>query len=735
MSWRTTLERVGGLVRSHDGPLTRELVRRPGRFGLGQVPDRAAPDDIARTVCGYCSTGCGLRIHMRDGEAVNLTPDPEYPVNRGMACPKGWEALAPLDAADRATVPLARTASGALEPIEWTEAIERFVSGVRDVQAAHGDAAFAFLGTGQMPTEELAFLGSLAKFGLGMVHGDGNTRQCMATAVSAYKESFGFDAPPYSYADFEASDVIVLVGSNLCIAHPILWERICRNPNAPEIVVVDPRRTETAEASTQHYAIRPKSDLTFFYGIARALIERGAIDHDFIAAHTAGFDAFASFVDAFDPERVEAETGIAPSALDRLVETIASGRRVSYWWTMGVNQSHEGVRVAQSLIDLSLMTGQIGRPGTGANSITGQCNAMGSRLFSNTTSLLGGRSFESAADRTEVASIMGIPAERIPDTPSLAYDEILDAVRAGRIRGLWIVATNGAHSWIDQDAFRALREQLDFLVVQDMYSTTETAAMADLVLPAAGWAEKEGTFINSERRIGRLRKVRRPPGQALSDFQIFRLVAHATGCDALFERWKTPEDVFDTLRALSRDRPCDISGIDGYRSLEAEGGLQWPVPQDSGKKVARERRLFEDGRFFHEDGRARFCFEAPRAVAEETSGDHPLVLITGRGSSAQWHTGTRTDKSATLRALAPARTELDVHPDDARAIGIDHGDLVRVISRRAEIEVHARVTATVQAGTVFLAMHDPRTNRLTRADFDPYSRQPSYKHCAVRLER
>ncbi len=738
MRWQEGAEKIAGLVRSHDGPLTRELVRKPGRFGLGQVPARLAPDAVARTICGFCSTGCGLKVHLRDGEACNVSPDPEYPVNRGAACPKGWESLAPLAAEDRATHPLVRGDDVALRETSWDAAMDRFVAGVRDVQSAHGAEAFAFLGTGQMPTEELMFLGSLAKFGLGMVHGDGNTRQCMATAVQAYKESFGFDAPPYSYRDFEESDVIVLVGANPCIAHPILWERVCRNPHAPEIIVIDPRRTETGEAATQHVALRPKSDLTLFYGVARALIERGAVDAEFVESHTRDYEAFERFVEDFDVDRVLEATGIDRAAFERLVDVIARGERVSFWWTMGVNQSHEGVRVAQSLIDLALLTGNIGRPGTGANSITGQCNAMGSRLFSNTTSLLGGRDFENADDRAEVASMLGLPVERIPDQRSLAYDEILEGVREGRIKGLWIVATNTAHSWIDQNDFHALREQLDFLVVQDMYPTTETARLADLFLPAAGWGEKDGTFINSERRIGRIRKLQRAPGEALADFQIFRLIAHAWGCTHLFEQWKTPEDVFDLMRRLSEGRPCDISGIEGYRMLEAAGGMQWPVRREATRDGAlpdTDRRLFADGRFFHPDGRARFVFEAPRPVEEPTSDAYPFVLLTGRGSSAQWHTGTRTDKSATLRKLAPSETRLEIHPADAARLRVVAGDFVEIASRRDAMRVRVTVTAIVPEGSVFLPMHDARTNRLTFASFDPYSHQPSYKHAAVRVVR
>jgi anaerobic selenocysteine-containing dehydrogenase len=734
--------RLAALVRSHDGPLTRELVRKPGKFGLGQVPTSLAPDRVATVVCGFCATGCGLQAHLRDGVAVNLSPDPAYPVNRGMACPKGWEALSPLDAADRATRPLLRDASGEQRETSWDEAMRVFVDRIREIQERHGKDAVAFLGTGQMPTEELAFLGSLAKFGMGMPDGDGNTRQCMATAVEAYKQSFGFDAPPYTYADFEESDVIVLVGSNLCIAHPILWERVCRNRRDAEVVVIDPRRTETAVAATTHLDLRPKSDLTFFYGLARVLIERGWVDTSFIEAHTGGYSEFAKFVEAFSAERVESETGIAASRIEKLAESIHSGERVSFWWTMGVNQSHEGVRVAQSIINLALMTGQIGRPGTGANSITGQCNAMGSRLFSNTTNLLGGRDFRSAGDRAEVASLLGVPEERIPDRKSLAYDEILEAVREGRIKGLWIVGTNPAHSWIDQSDFHALRDKLDFLVVQDMYSSTETARIADLVLPAAGWGEKEGSFINSERRIGRIKKVRRAPGEALADFQIFRLIAHHWGCASLFERWKTPEDVFDSLKELSSGRPCDFTGIRDYRMLEESGGIQWPYADPAANTAGEpdgppglERRLFEDGRFYHPDERARFCFDPSRRVEEEPNGDFPFVLMTGRGSSAQWHTGTRTRKSAVLRRLAPRSTSVEISVRDARRVGLVDGEWAELSSQRGSLRARVRVTSVVPTGCLFVAMHDPAINRLTHASFDPHSHQPSYKHCAVSIRK
>jgi assimilatory nitrate reductase catalytic subunit len=753
---------IAGLLHRNSGPLTRELLLEPGGFGLGQVPSRVKPDATTTMICGYCSTGCCLNIHLKGGQAVSLTPATDHPVNLGMACPKGWEALAVLESPDRATTPLLKRSRDKLEPVDWDTALRAFAGRFKQIQSKYGADSVAWLGTGQMPTEELALLGALAKFGMGALHGDGNTRQCMATSVVAYKQSFGFDAPPYTYRDFEESDVIVLVGSNLAIAHPILWERVLRNPHRPDIIVVDPRRTETAMAATEHLAIRPKSDLELFYGIAHILIERGWIDRAFIDASTTGFDEFAAFVLDFDSERVAKATGIDTTRLQRLAETIHGSRRVSFWWTMGVNQSYQGVRTAQAIINLALMTGNVGRPGTGPNSITGQCNAMGSRLFSNTTNLLGGYDFTNPQHREKVAGMLGIDSRCVPDRNSWAYPEIIEGILAGKIRGLWVIATNPAHSWINQNVFHEVIDRLDFLVVQDMYHTTETAQLADLVLPAAGWGEKDGTFINSERRIGLIKKVARAPGQALADFAIFQLVAQYWGCADVFREWSSPEAVFQILKRLTRGQPCDITGIRDYRMIEECGGIQWPFveggeqraegvapeqiesSQSSGPQLSAlrppppepaERRLFENGRFYHADGRARFIFEAPRAMPEPPNQNYPLVLLTGRGSAAQWHTQTRTAKSAVLRKLYPKAIYLELNPADARGLGVAPNDWVLVESQRGRIRAKAFVTPLVQPGHVFLPMHYDLVNQLTDAVFDPYSRQPSYKACAVRVAR
>ncbi len=719
-------------LRARDGPLTDELVRQPGEFGLGQVPAKLDFDATTTVVCGYCSTGCGLNVHLKDGEAVNLTADTQYPVNLGMACPKGWEALAPLEAKDRATTPMMRLKRGGkLVPVEWDTAIKVFCDRFKGLQDLHGPESVAFLSTGQITTEEMALLGCLYKFGMGFVHCDSNTRQCMATSHVAYKQSFGFDAPPFTYADFEESDVMVFIGANPCIAHPIMWQRVMRNTHKPAIVVIDPRATETAMAATQHIAIRPKSDLVFLYGLANLLIANGWIDRGYIDAHTTAFDEFAEFVSQFSLTDAAAASNVSPAEIECLAETIRSGKRVSFWWTMGVNQGHESTRTAQAVINLALMTGNMGRPGTGANSITGQCNAMGSRVFGNITSLLGGHDSNNPAHRAKIAGILGIGEHEITRQPSMAYDQIVQAIDDGKIKGLWVIATNGAHSWVDQNKFNDLLGKLEFLVVQDMYPTTETARKADLILPAAGWGEKDGTFINSERRIGLVKKVRRAPGSALSDFNIFKLIADYWGCGDHFSKWSSPEAAFDLLKEISRDQPCDFSGIGNYRMIDDQGGIQWPYrgPEDAG----RERRLFEDGKFFTADGRAKFFFDAPRPLPEPTDKEYPFMLLTGRGTSSQWHTNTRTGKSAVLRKLYPPRCYIEIHPDDAKAARIEPNSQVTIRSRRGEIHATAFITPTVQRGQVFMPMHYHEVNRLTLASFDPHSRQPSFKACAVSI--
>ncbi len=731
------LKRLPQVLRQHDGKMTRELLLHPGDHGLGMTHDSLHADVTTTAVCGYCATGCGLRLHVREGEAVGLTPETSYPVNLGMACPKGWEALRVLESDDRAIQPLVRGPDGDMKPVSWDEALKLFTSRFRRIQTRHGKDSVAFLSTGQIPSEEMALLGALAKFGMGIRHGDGNTRQCMATAVTAYKESFGFDAPPYTYDDFEQSDCLVFVGANPCIGHPIMWERVLRNANDPEIIVLDPRQTETSMAATQHLQLYPKSDLAILYAITHHLIVRDYIDQAFVREHTVGFERLREHVANFKPNVVAGMAGVSADAIRHAAETIGTRKAVSLWWTMGVNQSYEGTRTAQAIINIALITGNIGRPGTGANSITGQCNAMGSRLWSNTTNLLGHHQFESEADRIKVAEAIGIDVDRIPSQGSWSYDRIVEGIRRGEIRGLWVIATNPAHSWIDQGDLRQLLDQLEFLVVQDMYVSTETARHADLILPAAGWGEKDGTFINSERRYGLLKKVRRAPGQSLADFQIFRGIAHYWGVGELFDEWTDPEAAFRIMQRISREQACDISGIDGYRQLDRSGGVQWPWTREDAQcesQPAQQRRLFSDGHFYHQDGRARLIVDEVTPMPEIPDSEYPIVLLTGRGTVSQWHTQSRTSKSPVLRKLYPNQPYIEIHPDDAHELGIANGEVVNIRSRRGEAQAAACISPTVAKGQAFMPMHYAATNQLTLRHFDPHSRQPSYKNSTVMIE-
>jgi assimilatory nitrate reductase catalytic subunit len=359
---------------------------------------------------------------------------------------------------------------------------------------------------------------------------------------------------------------------------------------------------------------------------------------------------------------------------------------------------------------------------------------MGSRLFSNTTNLLGGRSFTDAGDREQVAAVLGIDVDKIPTQPSLAYDQIIEGILSNKIKALWVVATNPAHSWINQTHLTDALSRLDCLVVQDMYVDTETAVLADIVLPAAGWGEKEGTFINSERRIGVIKRVARAPGEALADFHIIRLIAEAWGCGSMFAEWTSPEAVFQILKRLSAGRPCDITGIGDYATLDRAGGIQWPLPEGT-ELTDHQRRLFADGLYFTPDQRARFLFQEPRPLPEAPSRAYPLLLLTGRGSSSQWHTQTRTKRSDVLRRLAPSELYVEICPSDAKQLGVEPDELVMVASQRAKVQARAFVTHSVKAGEVFIPMHYEVMNRLTFAAFDPYSRQPSYKACAVRIAK
>lgn len=557
----------------------------------------------------------------------------------------------------------------------------------------------------------------------------------MATSAVAHKQAFGFDSPPFTYKDFEESDVMIFFGSNPVIAHPVMWNRVKMNQRQPKILVIDPRKTETANGpGIVHYQIKPKSDLVLLYGLAKLLIARGWINQRFIEAHTTGFEEFRSHVQRFTSEIITLKTGLNRERVEDLAGIIHNGGRVSFWWMVGINQGHQAVRTAQAIINLALLTGNIGRIGTGANSITGQCNAMGSRLFSNTSSLFCGRDFTNAEHRREVSQILNVEEDRIPKVNSLSYEKILEAVDAGKIKGLWIVCTNPGHSWIDRNRLINTIKNAEFVVVQDMFFSTATAKYAHLILPAGGCGEKSGTFINSERRIGLVQRVLDPPGEALPDFDIFHRIAQYWGCNNLFKEWTSPEAVFQILKRLSKGRPCDFSGIANYSMLAESGGVQWPLIEGN-DNFEKERRLFENGVFFHKDGKAKFIFEQLVDPLEIPDTTYPFVLLTGRGSLAQWHTLTRSDKAPILKRMSPSPDYIEISSYDAEKLGVNMNDWLIVSSRRGETRVRAKITENIQAGQVFMPMHWEQTNNLTNSSFDTYSRQPSYKYAAVSIRK
>lgn len=698
---------------------------------FGMMSQSRLPERWVRTTCGYCSVGCGMFIGVRDGRAVSVKGDPDHPVNEGRLCPKGLSEHHTIAAEGRLTTPLLRGRDGAQRPATWPEALEAMASRFGHLLDAHGPESVAVISTGQLVTEEFYTLGKLVRAGLGLHHYDGNTTLCMSSAVAGYKRSFGSDGPPGAYEDLEHADCILLVGANIADNHPLLVPRVLSNREA-HVIVVDPRVTKTAMLADIHLAIRPRTDVTLINGILKLLIEEDLIDHDYVAAHTEGFDELARHVAAFPLERVAAECGVDRDALLDAALTLGRAKRAFIAWTMGVNHSVQGTETVTLLNTLALVTGNVGRPGAAPFSITGQCNAMGTREAGATASLPGYRSFERIEDRDEMARLWGVPLERIPAQRGRAYPDIIDGIAEGVIRGLWIIATNPPVSFPNRHRLEEALDRLDVLVVQDGF-TTPTTAIADIVLPAAIWGEKDGTYTNSERRVSRVGKAVDPPGSARSDFEIFLAVAEEFSLrDELFAGWSGPQDAFEEWRRVSAGRLCDYGGIT-WEDIEARGGVQWPCPAEQ-EGTGGSARLYGDGRFPTPSGRARLWAVAPQPIADAVDDEFPFLLNTGR-TVEHWHTRTKTGRVEVLDRLAPEGW-VEMNPLDARALRIRSGDHVSLHSRRGSLHgLPVRVTAIVGPGEVFVPFHYDElcANRLTVDEFDPISREPNYKQAAVRI--
>jgi anaerobic selenocysteine-containing dehydrogenase len=699
---------------------------------MGFTSAQKIPERWVATTCGYCSVGCGIMVGVKEGKAVSVRGNPDHPVNHGMLCPKGLSEHQTIDAETRAKYPLLKK-NGKHVRVGWDEALETLVEKFRGVQEKYGPESLGVLSTGQLVTEEFYALGKLVQLGFGTKNYDGNTTLCMASAVSGYKRSFGSDGPPGAYEDLEVADVILLLGANVADNHPILCQRLEANRNKI-LIVADPRVTKTAMMADVYLPLRPRSDIALVNGLIYLLIENDLVDHDYIARHTTGFEVLQESVRKYTPEYVSQITGLSKELLIKTAMLYGHSEAPFLGWTMGVNHSTKGTETVNAINNLALVTGNVGRPGASPFSITGQCNAMGTREAGFASSLPGYRKFESAADRKELATLWGISPDRLPASRGLAYPDIVEAALAKKIRALWVIATNPVVSFPNLGVLQQSLETLDFFVVQDGFYPTPTSELADLVLPAAIWGEKEGTYTNSERRVSKVNAAVHPAGEARSDFDIFLAVAEKLGCrEELFPGWREPKDAFEEWKKISAGRLCDYSGLD-YALIEREGGVQWPFP--AGTTEVTTSRLYADGKFQTEDGKARLLPVEWEPFPEQPTRDYPFVLNTGR-TVEHWHTRTKTSQVPILEHLAP-NAWLEMNPRDAETLKLQPHMRVDIVSKRGRTSgVELRITEIIAPGQVFMPFHFAETNvnEVTQSAFDPISREPNYKQCAVRVEK
>ena len=701
---------------------------------LGFTSSRKHADRWVNSTCGYCSVGCGMQLGVKHGRVVSVRGNPHHPVNLGKLCPKGLAEHYAIESESRAKYPLLRR-DGKLERVSWEEALETMVQKFRDVQLKYGPQALGVISTGQLVTEEFYALGKLVQLGFGTSNYDGNTTLCMSTAVAGYKRSFGSDGPPGAYEDLEHADLILLIGANIAENHPILCSRLEANQKKT-LLVADPRVTKTAMMADLHLPLKPRSDLALINAILRIVIDESLYDRQFVERHTTGFEELRASLEPCTLDFTEQITGLRQDLIRKTAHLYANARAAFIGWTMGVNHSTKGTETVNAINNLALITGNIGRTGAAPFSLTGQCNAMGTREAGFSSSLPGYRKFESAEDREELARIWGIPAAQIPQERGLAYPDIIEAAVTRRIRALWIIGTNPLVSFPNIDVLKHALANLEFLVVQDGFHPTPTTELADLVLPAAIWGEKEGTYTNSERRVSKVNAAVKPPAEARSDFDIFLALAQRLGCrDQIYPGWQTPADAFAEWRRVSAGRLCDYSGMT-YAAIEQTGGIQWPYPAGASGEPAVTRRLYADGVFPTGDGRARLLPTQWAPFPEQPSAEFPLVLNTGR-TVEHWHTRTKTGGISILQRMSP-RAWLEMNPSDAGKLSLQAHDRVDVISARGRVSrVELRVTEIVAPGQVFLPFHfaESNANQLTQSAFDPISREPNYKQCAVRVEK
>ncbi len=693
-----------------------------------------------RTACPYCGVGCGVLVSRR-GAHVDVAGDPAHPANAGRLCSKGAALGDSLGTGDRLLHPSIHGRRA-----DWNEALTYVAQGFTRTILDHGPDAVAFYVSGQLLTEDYYVANKLMKGFIGTANIDTNSRLCMASAVAGHKRAFGADVVPGCYADFDLADLIVLVGSNTAWCHPVLFQRIVRAKELrPQIsvVVIDPRRTPTCELAGLHLPIRAGSDVWLFTGLLAFLHRHGFTNSAYVTAHTSGAtEALGIAADtAWDLEAVAEACGVDAERVNAFYQSFARTERVVTAFSQGVNQSSAGTDKVNSIVNCHLLTGRIGKPGMGPFSITGQPNAMGGREVGGMANTLAAHmDLENPAHRGSVQEFWRSP--RVAARGGLKAVELFEAVHAGRIKALWIMATNPLVSLPDANRAREALARCELVVVSDCVTRTDTTALAHVLLPAAAWGEKDGTVTNSERRITRQRAFLSPPGEAQPDWWIVSEVAKLMGFAAGFH-YDSPRDIFvehAQLSAVNNDgaRAFDIGGLAQLTSAEYEAlePIQWPVPARGHTGTAR---VSGDGRFFHTDGKARFVPTPPRAPEHAPSEEFPLVLNTGRIRD-QWHTMTRTGRSPQLAEHMP-EPYADVHAQDALLAGLRDGELVRVSTRWGTVVARLRMSGEIPRGTVFVPIHwsstnasDARVGALVNPVVDPWSGEPEFKHTPARVE-
>ena len=685
------------------------------------------------TTCGYCSTGCSIEVGLDDkGEAVASRGVGGADVNRGKLCLKGIFEHELFRSAGRGTTPLVRERHfDKFKEVTWDTALDKVSGEIKRIQEKYGRDAFAIVSTGQIMTEEFYTLGKLARGVIGTNNYDGNTTLCMASAVSGYKRSFGSDGPPGCYDDFEHTECLLAIGSNLPEQHPIIFWRLKQALEKRKfpVIVVDPRVTMFAQMADMHLPITPGTDLVLLNSLAHVILDEGLEDRAYIEANTNGAKEFEDLVAQYDPVTASKICGIDEDTIRTVARLYAKAGAAMTIWTMGINQSTHGSDGVVGINNLNLITGNIGKPGGTSLSITGQCNAMGTREWSSCSGLPGYRYLENEKDRNDIADFWGIDEEFLPKKRGLAQTDIFPAIETGQIKGLWLVATNPMTSMPNTARIRKTLEKLDFLVVQDAYADVETNEYSHVYFPAAVWAEKEGCFTNTERRVNLISNVIKPFKDSKSDLWIFNEIAKRFEQGRKVKFPETASGVFDELKYLSKGRMLDYSGM-SHEMIEQQRGIQWPCTDGD---ETGSPRLYTDGKFQFADQKAKLITLPFIDNNERPDEEYPFWLNSGRVVE-HFHTRTRTGKVGNLNKFSPT-PYMEMNPDAAKELGINHGGYARLTSRRGDAIVMVQLTQRVAPNMIFIPFHFHEcVNRIALGLLDPHSRQPAFKQAAVKIE-